>query len=601
VDNCTDFSLNGNTITNGWVHGIHVTQSSGIISGNTMSANESYGIYLLGTEATVSNNTISSNGGGIYAMTPPLNIANNTITANSGPSLYLIGASTGSTISGNTVSGNDGNGIFVQGTIDAETHWQSLDTPYLAYGTFPGVTVSSSATLTIAPGVVVKFQGSGGYGQGGGMDVQGTLIADGTPADPIIFTSFKDDAAGGDTNGDGGATSPSQYDWHAVRLGTTSRNNVLDNVEVRYGGYGPNQALRVESASTSVTDTIFYNCSAALGISDVDLNVSGNIFTANGNAIYLANSASTITGAQIDASTGNGIVVDNCTDFSLNGNTITNGWAHGISITLSSGTIANNVIASNASNAIRTTDLCALAFINNTIAKNGQSGLRLNTGEDMRIINNIIAGNGEYGVYYGGSPLGPALFFNDVFDNSIGDYQGCTAGPGDISADPLFRDPANGDYRLMVASPCIDAGDPVENLTADHVAGAMVIAVDAVTGLFVGDLIWITDGEDTEALDVAAVDATSVTLLAGLLNSYILDDQPYLYSASSDFSMEPPPNGNRVNMGAFGGTAHATVVMSGDLDGDGDVDGKDLALLAAEPGLVALEVFAGDYGRLLWP
>ena len=33
-------------------------------------------------------------------------------------------------------------------------------------------------------------------------------------------------------------------------------------------------------------------------------------------------------------------------------------------------------------------------------------------------------------------------------------------GPGNISADPLFVDPENGDYHLTADSPCVDAGDP---------------------------------------------------------------------------------------------------------------------------------------------
>ncbi len=42
-----------------------------------------------------------------------------------------------------------------------------------------------------------------------------------------------------------------------------------------------------------------------------------------------------------------------------------------------------------------------------------------------------------------------------------------TWGLGDLRGDPLFVDPANGDYRLQAGSPCIDAGDPDSPLDPD--------------------------------------------------------------------------------------------------------------------------------------
>ena len=52
----------------------------------------------------------------------------------------------------------------------------------------------------------------------------------------------------------------------------------------------------------------------------------------------------------------------------------------------------------------------------------------------------------------------PEISYNDVYGNQMGDYSGCEPGEGDISADPLFVDAANGDYHLSDYSSCIGAG-----------------------------------------------------------------------------------------------------------------------------------------------
>jgi hypothetical protein len=119
---------------------------------------------------------------------------------------------------------------FVCGTIDSNTTWSLAGSPYVLTCS---VTVASGATLTIAPGVVVKGQ------TGSQLVVEGTLVADGAVGASIVFTSYPDDTVGGDTNGDGPSTgSPGQ--WVGIGFGPGSLANVLDRVEVRYAGDDPN-------------------------------------------------------------------------------------------------------------------------------------------------------------------------------------------------------------------------------------------------------------------------------------------------------------------------------------------------------------------------
>jgi len=131
-------------------------------------------------------------------------------------------------------------------------------------------------------------------------------------------------------------------------------------------------------------------------------------------------------------------------------------------------------------------------------------------------------------------------------------------GEGNIDEDPLFVNSATGDFHLQLGSPCIDAGDPVEMLTVGYITGDMNLEVGSVTNISVGDTIWITDRLNTESEVVSNTSATTITVVSSFINNYLVPDDAYVYTQSSDFSDEPEPNGGRINIGNYGGTIEAT-------------------------------------------
>ena len=94
---------------------------------------------------------------------------------------------------------------FAATTIPATTYtqnatWTAAGSPYVING---DVTVASGATLTIEPGVIVKFNHQWPSPRKIIVAPGGALVAAGTAGNEINFTSIKDDAVGGDTGGDG--------------------------------------------------------------------------------------------------------------------------------------------------------------------------------------------------------------------------------------------------------------------------------------------------------------------------------------------------------------------------------------------------------------
>ena len=88
--------------------------------------------------------------------------------------------------------------VYVDEDITKDTIWYKASSPYVVTDS---VSVEEGATLTIEPGVVVKFDSEFSFYSNPSIDVYGKIIANGTEAEPIYFTSNYDDV-GGSTDDD---------------------------------------------------------------------------------------------------------------------------------------------------------------------------------------------------------------------------------------------------------------------------------------------------------------------------------------------------------------------------------------------------------------
>jgi RHS repeat-associated protein len=176
--------------------------------------------------------------------------------------------------------------------------WTAAASPYVLDG---NVTVAPGGTLTIEPGTVVKVNGQ--YGQ---LAVGGTLNAVGTSSARIVFTSYQDDSAGGDSNGDGSATSPSPGQWYDISVSAGASAN-FSYADVRYGGYGSATwaygAIVADPAATLKLDrsSISYNMESGIlvptgsgtgvSVTNSSLSHNGDGISSNGGYFYVASSS----------------------------------------------------------------------------------------------------------------------------------------------------------------------------------------------------------------------------------------------------------------------------------------------------------------------
>jgi hypothetical protein len=201
---------------------------------NSVITQASGGIRCEGNSAGFFNNVTLQNTWNPIGMSLTSNptFTNITYTANSNNGIWIID---------NTLSSNV--------TLTKRNVAGFTNIPYI----IGSLTINSGATLTLVPGIIIKSQNGGFY-------VNGGLNATGTSGEKIYFTSFKDDAVGGDTNNDGSGSVPG-YDWYGFTFLPSSidDNNKLIYCDIRYisaGGYGISGAINATDASFEISNTV---------------------------------------------------------------------------------------------------------------------------------------------------------------------------------------------------------------------------------------------------------------------------------------------------------------------------------------------------------
>ncbi|MEM9828564.1 MAG: Ig-like domain-containing protein, partial [Planctomycetota bacterium] len=185
---------------------------------------------------------------------------------------YFFNHAAAPIVSGLTARGNGlGDAIVIQGgNLDEDRTWDYGELPLHLTGFNMSIVndaEGSPVTLTIAPGTIVKV-GNGLFFH----SISGNLIAEGTAAQPIVFTALLDDTVGGDANGDGNASTPYPGYWESIYL--DGPQNSLQHVTVRYAGdtngdgigSGGIHAMRIGSQNPTTLEHVDFESNFAGGL-----------------------------------------------------------------------------------------------------------------------------------------------------------------------------------------------------------------------------------------------------------------------------------------------------------------------------------------------
>jgi len=463
-----------------------------------------------------------------------------------------------------------------QGILRANTTWSPQQNPYTVSGE---LRVPKGVTLTILPGTIVLFQ------ENSRIFVNGRLLAEGTAASPIRFTRATDknhwlglqfdqtmednrichaflEYARTDDGMIGVQKSRLLLEYaefdHCDRRRIRTLNSSLTVRHCRFADmFGPSEPPTTDNMSENIWGS---------GIPDGGwLIIEENVFGTNkghNDAIDFDGPSAPKPIACIHNNLflgGADDAMDLEGDALIEGNTFMNfvrdqyNKASGESNVLSAGagkhyTMIHNVFL-NSQHVVQVKDGAFLTFVNNTAVNISREAIYF----DLHLP--------------GRKPGRGAVVENSIFSNIVEVFEGiadqidltvdhclmpvqwCSLGVGNISGDPLFAEAGYWDPNGTPNNPKDDFW-----VDGDYHLQSKAGRWDPVVRQWVMDKV------------------TSPCLDAG--------------NDSSEWKNEPWPNGRRIDMGAYGGTAEASLSPSNvgspaDLTGDGRVDFRDLSIFTA--------------------
>ena len=222
-------------------------------------------------------------------------------------------------------------GTNVSGPITTDTTWSWANSPYVVTN---NVTVNSGVTLTVEPGVIVKFNPTKG------LTVKGRIVANGTSTARIAFTSIEDDSIGGDTGGDG-PTVGAKGDWAGITISTATSGagSEMSFVDIAYAGqyfaalFAFNSYSNLSFDNSTVSNSGFYGIASqskqsatngfVLTMSSSSVSDSARI------GLLIAETAAIVTGSTFTGNGYEGIKIELSSYFVGTGSSITSSDVYG--------------------------------------------------------------------------------------------------------------------------------------------------------------------------------------------------------------------------------------------------------------------------------